>query len=385
MLLCDRIANTKNNTSVVIMKARKNPTNSAKSLDFVKNQSRMLLDFLSDFSDEIKIIRTKLKDIPKSNYELALELYHQGNNWNALRRFKFVNKIAPNRFPLTYYYMGRIELESYQTVAYSLKMLIKSIIYTDLDMQRPADIKKAKEYFNRALKDNPSHEETQYFLKLINNPSTITYIPLSLIEEKFTVDIPSYQDFLRDIQYTTYRTLIDVVDQSLADEDRRLAIADLGCGTGLCAQYICKTLLPRTIDGIDISSSMANYCQQRDFQGYPLYDNVYHDDITSFLSLCNKKYDLLVASTVFNHIGTLDTIFENSFNALKNNGLFAFNVETHNSIKEDIIFIPEEAIFLFSHEYITKLAQKYQFDIINSTCVNIYGDVLGIQYILRKP
>ena len=366
------------------MNPEKKDSHSAQAVGFVKNQSNALVNFVTSFIIEMKTAKTKLKDLSKSNYELALALYNDGNNWNALRRFKMANRLAPDRFPLSYYYMGRIEVEGYQTVSHTVKMLIKRIIYTDLDMTREPDLEQAREYLNKSLELNPDHEETIYFLQYINDPASIRSIPLSLLKEKFDIDIALYQEFLTNIQYIAYRMLIDIVDQSLEDQDKRLTIGDLGCGTGLCAQYVYKRLLPRSIDGIDFTPQMLAYCAERDVQGYPLYNNLYEDDIESYLSLCSDKYDLLLASSVFNHIGALDSIFKKSYKALKSKGLLAFNIEIHDEEDTDIIFVPEESLFLFSHNYILNLAKKHHFEVINSASVNMYGDVIGIQYILQK-
>ena len=169
------------------MAKNKATINSSKAKKTAKEQIVNFKKFASDFIDELTVIRRNSRDIPKANYELAMNLYKMGESWNALKRFKFVNKIAPNRFPLTYYYMGRIELEGYQTLSKLIPRLIKRIIFTDTELGRPIDLKTAKEYFERSLQNNPEHEETKYFVKILTDPQST--VPLTE-GAKFTFEIP---------------------------------------------------------------------------------------------------------------------------------------------------------------------------------------------------
>ena len=62
------------------MNPEKKDSHSAQAVGFVKNQSNALVNFVTSFISEMKTAKTKLKDLSKSNYELALALYNDGNN-----------------------------------------------------------------------------------------------------------------------------------------------------------------------------------------------------------------------------------------------------------------------------------------------------------------
>ena len=76
----------------------------------------------------------------------------------------------------------------------------------------------------------------------------------------------------------------------------------MGCGTGLCGEFLKD--VSKKITGIDISSKMLNQAEQKN-----IYNALIKSDFINFLDETNNKYDLFIASDVFIYTGNIDETF----------------------------------------------------------------------------
>jgi predicted TPR repeat methyltransferase len=99
-----------------------------------------------------------------------------------------------------------------------------------------------------------------------------------------------------------------------------LDIADLGCGTGLCAPGLKPHA--RRLVGVDLSAAML---AQADRLG--LYDELVKADLGAFLEGRPGAFDLAVAGDVFVYVGALESVFSSLGRAVRPGGHVAFSVE----------------------------------------------------------
>ncbi|MFK3737052.1 tetratricopeptide repeat protein [Massilia sp. TN1-12] len=97
-------------------------------------------------------------------------------------------------------------------------------------------------------------------------------------------------------------------------------VADLGCGTGLCAPFL-RPLAAR-LTGVDLSPKMLERAAQTGS-----YDALACAEIGDWLAGQEHDCDLLVAADVLVYIGALDTLFARAHAALGPGGRFAFSCE----------------------------------------------------------
>jgi predicted TPR repeat methyltransferase len=104
----------------------------------------------------------------------------------------------------------------------------------------------------------------------------------------------------------------------------RLAILDLGCGTGL-AGVVFKPLAAR-LDGIDLSPAMIEKARARH-----IYDRLVVADLESALAESGTAYDLIVAADTLVYLGDLEPVFRAAAGRLSPDGFFLFTVEQAQS------------------------------------------------------
>lgn len=99
-----------------------------------------------------------------------------------------------------------------------------------------------------------------------------------------------------------------------------ISVADLGCGTGLCAEYL-RPIAGRLV-GIDLSPRMLDVAR-----GRGLYDELVEAEIVGYCGANRGAFSLLVAADVLVYIGALEQMFAAARACLTDRGWLVFTVE----------------------------------------------------------
>ena len=131
----------------------------------------------------------------------------------------------------------------------------------------------------------------------------------------------------------------------------KVAILDLGCGTGLCGQAVSS--IATRLDGVDLSPQMIAKARQR-----AIYDELAVDDLYPFLEKKAGCYDVIVAAGVFEHIGDPHPVFQAAFDALRDSGLFIFTAED-NPARE--LSVNRSGYYMHGRAYLAERAAQCGF------------------------
>ena len=131
----------------------------------------------------------------------------------------------------------------------------------------------------------------------------------------------------------------------------KVAILDLGCGTGLCGQAVSS--MATRLDGVDLSPQMIAKAGQR-----AIYDELAVGDLYSFLEKKAGCYDVIVAAGVFEHIGDPRHVFQAAFGALRDSGLFVFTAED-NPTRE--LNVNSSGYYMHGRTYLAERATRCGF------------------------
>lgn len=136
---------------------------------------------------------------------------------------------------------------------------------------------------------------------------------------------------------------------------RRLAILDLGCGTGLCGAVLSP--FAERLDGVDLSPRMLAKARKR-----RIYHELYEAELGAALQDLPRSYDLIVAGDVFVYLGDLAPVFQGALQRLNPGGRFAFTLETHTG---DGVRVGEANRFQHSRSYLQELARGCGFSVLH--------------------
>ena len=159
----------------------------------------------------------------------------------------------------------------------------------------------------------------------------------------------------------------------------KVAILDLGCGTGLCGRAVSS--MATRLDGVDLSPQMIAKARQR-----ALYNELAVGDLYPFLEKKTGCYDVIVAAGVFEHIGDPRPVFQATFGALRDSGLFIFTAED-NPTQE--LSVNSSGYYMHGRAYLAERAAQYGFNVNALESVRLRIDagmaVQGLCVVLSKP
>ena len=126
------------------------------------------------------------------------------------------------------------------------------------------------------------------------------------------------QHLTGELAYSAPQSLLEILVPHI--EGRLSAIADLGCGTGLCGPWFAP--YARSLVGVDLSANMLAQARTRE-----VYDELVAADLIDYLIDRPHRFDLCLAADVFVYAGDLQPAFAAVADALVPGGYFAFTVE----------------------------------------------------------
>jgi predicted TPR repeat methyltransferase len=135
--------------------------------------------------------------------------------------------------------------------------------------------------------------------------------------DQFSSDYDSRM--IGQLNYRAPAILRELADLVIGAE-RKLAILDLGCGTGLCGAAF-KDMASR-LDGVDLSPAMIAKAHL-----LGIYDELIVADIESGLNALDRSHDLILAADTIVYLGDLVTVFSSVAARLAPGGSFLFTAE----------------------------------------------------------
>jgi predicted TPR repeat methyltransferase len=161
--------------------------------------------------------------------------------------------------------------------------------------------------------------------------------------------------------------------KSKSDQSGSLVILDAGCGTGHVGLLI-RDLAIR-LDGVDMSSNMLEKARTK-----RIYDNIYLNDLESFMRDNPNKYDAITCAATLIHFGDLTSVFSAARTCLRDNGLFVFTVFQNENEKDgnggvvcDLDGLAKSGCYAHGRGYVSGLAETIGFDVeMLSTRVHEY-------------
>lgn len=283
------------------------------------------------FTDDIKKLRYKLKNLTESNLDLGV--YHlRCRNYNdAIFRFKLVDRFLDPDNKLANYWLGW---------TYFMKQdYSKSIVC----------LTKAKEVDEIGL------------LSFVKSIDSTTFIP-SAIQSM-------HRDIIADIIVDKYVTeeqnliveLVSEFNNQAKNLPEEYSILELGANIGMLADEMHKRMQESyTLTGVEISDKMIQL-QPKCFPNSKPYDDIINAPIDEFLEKEVNLYDVVYSLDGFATNIDLKKIFTSVFSVLNTNGYFAFVVRTdkQNGLSAKLLE------FAYNPQYVRDMLEETGFMILS--------------------
>lgn len=152
---------------------------------------------------------------------------------------------------------------------------------------------------------------------------------------------------VENLEYKTPERLFNHVRPYLKED---MVVLDLGCGTGLGAQFYRP--YAKLLVGVDISSKMLEKASEKN-----IYNELIVFDILQDWEF-SQAFDLIYSSDVFVYFGNLDPIIRSASSYLVLGGIIAFSVEKLEDNSTDYRLLPSGR-YAHAQTYIEKCLKRH--------------------------
>ena len=188
-------------------------------------------------------------------------------------------------------------------------------------------IEDAARVYRRWHEANPEHPVPRHMLAACTGEAVPARTADDMVRITFDGFADSFDEVLAKLGYQTPRLICEQAAKVVDTASGRLAVADIGCGTGLCGPLLrpwAKSLI-----GVDLSPRMLEKAR-----GRGVYDALIEAELVGWLRGQPAAFDLILCADTLCYFGRLDEVFAASRAALKPGGRFVFSVESADGVTD---------------------------------------------------
>ena len=303
--------------------------------------------------------RERMRDLPKSNYELACRFAEQGKWFDAMFRFRMTLFLQP-AYPNALYNLGGVYVR----------------------MGRTAE---ARATLLKVLRQTPGNTEALFMLSSID-PNAVSanqrpsQMPMGMVTGFFTNNAQGYDLLEAGNKYQAGKVMHDLAKPFM--KAVAPVILDLGCGSGIAARP--WRLTAARIHGVDVTPAMVELAQAATHAEKKLYDEVTVGDARSLpASVAAGTADIVLLVNVVQFVGDLSAVLSTAATALMPTGLLLLTAEP-TTLTSGYGLVGASARFGHSAAYVKQAAGAAGFTLVKESSVELYAGVSAHAYVFSK-
>ena len=187
-------------------------------------------------------------------------------------------------------------------------------------LYRAGRIDDAIAVYQEWLAADPDNAVARHMLAACTGATTPQRASDKFVRDTFDAFAGSFDRVLDQLGYRAPALIAEFLERELPAADASLIIADAGCGTGLCAEFLRRRAAQ--LLGVDLSAGMLAEARKR-----KAYDELIESELAAWLSSRTEEFDLIVSADTLCYFGALDQAVSGAAGALRPGGRIVFTVE----------------------------------------------------------
>lgn len=187
-------------------------------------------------------------------------------------------------------------------------------------LYRAGKIDQAVEVYNEWLAVDPENAVARHMLAACTGAPAPERASDEFVRDTFDAFAGSFDRVLDQLGYRAPALIGEFLDREVPASDVQLVIADAGCGTGLCAEFLRRRAT--RLVGVDLSAGMLTKARTR-----KVYDELVESELAAWLAGRREEFDLIVSADTLCYFGALDQALAGAARALRPGGRVVFTVE----------------------------------------------------------
>jgi predicted TPR repeat methyltransferase len=201
----------------------------------------------------------------------------------------------------------------------------------------------------------PDHPVARHMAAAVDRTETPTRAADAYIRNLFAPFALTFDQVLAKLNYRVPELMAAVLARFPGSH--LLDVADIGCGTGLCAAFLRP--LARRLVGVDLSPEMLDKARDRQ-----LYDLLVEAELTAFLNDNPAAFDLVVIADTLVYFGDLAPAFAAVGGALRSGGRVMFNLERDAAPPADGYRLNEYGRFVHGEDHVRRRIAEAGFTVL---------------------
>jgi predicted TPR repeat methyltransferase len=245
-------------------------------------------------------------------------------------------------------------------------------------------LKASAKAYRQTLALNPDLARARHMLNAVTQVDSQS-APRQYIIDMFDSYAHTFErSLIQDLGYRAHFELVNYM-QMLAAEDLSTnlynsEVLDLGCGTGLLGQELVNKFKPKSLIGVDLSSSMLALSSAKN-----IYTELHNTDLLEYLEQAEQHFDIIGSSDVLIYMGDLSSVFNKAQQRLKQGGYFGFSLE---ALEKGTFKLDLSGRYKHSLAYVEQLSSTFNFSRIYSKLIDLRKEqgkmVPGYLVLLQK-
>ncbi len=303
--------------------------------------------------------RERMRDLPKTNFDLGCMFAEQGKWFDALFRFQVTLYLAPE-YPQLWYNLGCCYF-------------------------RMGRMAKAKDALLKALKQSPDNAHAIFMLAMIDPTALLpgqrpTLMPLTMVTGFFSSMAQGYDQEEAQNGYQAGKLVHELVKPLLTASAPK--VVDLGCGTGIVARPWRTEA--STITGVDITPAMRVLAERATHADKKLFESLIEADITALpATLPAGEADLVLCVNVAQFLGDLQGMFTGASRLLAPQGLLVLTAEPHTA-STGFGLSAETGRFGHADSYVVDTAKKAGLTLHKQATLALYPDAPAQAWVFSR-
>ncbi len=303
--------------------------------------------------------RERMKNLPKTNFELGVMFAEQGRFSDALFRFRITEYLQAD-YPLLWVNVGSCYF-------------------------RMGQKDKAKTALLKALKQTPNNQSAIYMLASID-PKALPAglkperMPKDMVVGFFSAMANGYDLEEAREKYQAGKVIHDLLKPLVSAAVP--AVLDLGCGTGIVARPWRAGA--SSITGVDFTPAMLTLANKATHADKKLFDTLVEADITQLpTSIPEASADAVLVVNVAQFVGDLAGIMVGAARAMKQGAALVITMEPYTA---NTGFGINSSTGRFGHSsaYVSQVAQSAGLKLAKDEAVELYPTIAARAIVFTK-
>jgi predicted TPR repeat methyltransferase len=293
----------------------------------------------------IERARERMRDLPKTNFDLGCGFADKGQWFDAMFRFRVVLFLKPD-YPNAWYNLGCCYF-------------------------RAGKYPQAATALRTALKQNPANNNAKFMLASVEGDSLPPeqrpqHMPKEMISGFFTSVAQTYDISEANSRYQAGRVIHELLKPLVTIANPKLL--DLGCGTGIVSRPWRQSAA--SIVGVDITNAMLTQANKATHAEKKLFDALHEADVIQ-LPADLPSADVVLLVNVVQFVGNLAGVMQQVAMRLIPQGVFVITLESYSG-KGGYGLNVETGRFGHSVAYVKQVAEAAGLKLLKEAKVELY-------------